>query len=187
MRSIACNASLAEALPFLMLLSKERKMRSLSLLPASCTALVLAATAAAAQPARTDAGPPPVKALTLMSSAVPSSDLEKSIAFYTKGLGMTLAGRTEMGSVTEAPLSFPGGGPYLMLLHPKTPGTQITPRSALDRMIFAVPDLKALVERLGAAGYQIKGKISENAQYHVSVAQLEDPDGNHIELVQRGQ
>jgi catechol 2,3-dioxygenase-like lactoylglutathione lyase family enzyme len=120
-----------------------------------------------------------------MASCIPSSDLERSIAFYTNGLGMTLGGRVEMGTVVEAPLMFPGGGTYLMLQHPKAAGTALPPRGALNRVVLAVPDVKALVARLAAAGYQIKGKVNENSQYRVTIAQLEDPDGNHIELVQR--
>ena len=156
----------------------------MTLLTASIASL-LALTEAHAQPApaRNEEALPPVKAVTMMAAAVPSSDLDKSIAFYTKGLGMTLAGRMEMGMVIEAPLMFPGSGAYLMLQHPKTAGAALPARGTLNRVILAVPDLKSLAAQLSAAGYPIK--VNENAQYHVAVAMLEDPDGNHIELVQR--
>ena len=132
-----------------------------------------------------DAAPKPVKALTMMAASIPCSDLDRSIAFYTKGLGMTMAGKVEMGSVTEVPLMFPGSGAYLMLQYPKTAGTQLPIRGALNRIVLNVPDLKALETQLKSAGYQLKGKINEMAQYKVAVAHVEDPDGNHLELVQR--
>ena len=50
-----------------------------------------------------------------------------------------------------------------------------------------VPDLIALEAQLKAAGYKLKAAINEIRQYHVSVGQLEDPDGNQIELIQRTQ
>jgi lactoylglutathione lyase len=158
---------------------------SSKLLVASAIAF-LTVTGAQAQPAPSEnAGPPAVTALTMMASAVPCSNLDRSVDFYTKGLGMTLGGRLEMGTVTEAPLMFPGGGAYLMLQNPKAAGTPLPPRSMLGRVILAVPDLKALEARLKSAGYHLKGPINEQPKYHVAVGMLEDPDGNAIELVQR--
>jgi len=131
------------------------------------------------------AEPPAAKALTMMSTSIPSSDIDRSIAFYTKGLGMTVTRRMEMGSIVEVPLDFPGGGANLILQHPKAEGASLPIRGSLSRILLLVPDLKALEAHLNAAGYQLKGKINEMAQYKVAVAQLEDPDGNHIELIQR--
>lgn len=160
-------------------------MRLRMILLAAGAAATLTVTGAQAQPTQPQsaAGLPPVKALTMLAAAIPASDLDKSIAFYTKGLGMTLAGKMEMGAVVEAPLMFPGSGAYLMLQHPKTAGAALPARGALNRVILAVPDLKSLAAQLNAAGYPVT--VRENAQFHVAVAMLEDPDGNHIELVQR--
>ena len=80
--------------------------------------LAVLAGASTAQAAAED-GPPPVASLSMMASTLPCSDLDRSIAFYTNGLGMTLAGRIEMPSGTEAPLRFPGGGAYIILFKPK--------------------------------------------------------------------
>ena len=97
---------------------------------------------------------------------------------------MTLTRRIEMPSGTQAPLMFPGGGAYIILFKPKvdTPGAA---RGSLNRLIRAVPDIKALEVRLNAAGYHLSAPIAEQPKYHVAVGQLEDPDGNHLELVQR--
>jgi predicted enzyme related to lactoylglutathione lyase len=148
-------------------------------------AVLAAAVPAAAQAQAADAGPPPVSQLQLMGTAAPSSDLARSLAFYTGGLGMVSRGRVEMGAVTEAPLMFPGGGAYLILLHPKEAAAPLAPRGMLNRIILAVPDLDALEARLTKAGYRLDGPIRRMPQYGVAVGQLTDPDGNHIELVQR--
>ena len=89
-----------------------------------------------------------------------------------------------MPSGTEAPLMFPGGGAYIILFKPKT-DTSVAARGSLNRLILAVPDIKALEVKLNAAGYHLSAPIAEQAKYHVAVGQLEDPDGNHLELVQR--
>lgn len=156
-----------------------------AILLAAGAAIALSAGAAQAQSAPSDGSLQPVKALTLVASSIPSSDLDRSIAFYTKGLGLTVGGRVEMGSVTEVPLLLPGGSAYMMLQHPKAAGAPLPVRGMLNRILIASPDLKALVARLAAAGYPLKGKLNENLQYKVAITQIEDPDGNHIELVQK--
>jgi catechol 2,3-dioxygenase-like lactoylglutathione lyase family enzyme len=145
-----------------------------------------AAAAAAAQAAPGEnESPPPVTTLSMMASVLPCSDLDRSIAFYTNGLGMTLARRIEMPSGIEAPLMFQGGGPYIILFKPKAGGAAIAASGSLHRIVLAVPDIKALEARLIAAGYHLSAPIAQQAKYHVAVGQLEDPDGNHLELVQR--
>ena len=133
------------------------------------------------------AEPTPAKSLAMMSTTLPCSDIERSIAFYTKGLGLTVARRMEMGSVIEVHLAFPDGGTSLILMHPKASNAALPERGSLARVILAVPDLKALQGQLESAGYPLDGPIREIAQYKVAIANVADPDGNHFELVQRKQ
>ena len=149
-------------------------------------AAVLAASQVQAQPAQTMTAPPPAKALAMMGVAVPCSDIDKAVAFYTNGLGLTAGPRMEMATITEVPLIAPGGGAYMILTKPKTADAPIAPRTALSRVILAVPDVKALQAKLEAAGYHLSAPLNEEAKFHVTVGMLEDPDGNHIEMVQRG-
>jgi catechol 2,3-dioxygenase-like lactoylglutathione lyase family enzyme len=144
----------------------------------------LATVAAAAEPA--PAMPPPAATLGLMSATFAATDLDRSIAFYTKGLGLTLAGRIENPQATEVPLLFPAGGPTLLLIKGRgapRPVQGSPPR--IGRVIVNVPDLRALQARLEAAGYGLAQPLSENPQHHVLVAVVTDPDGNELELVQR--
>jgi catechol 2,3-dioxygenase-like lactoylglutathione lyase family enzyme len=129
---------------------------------------------------------PKVEALTMMSVAVPSSDLDRSVDFYTKGLGLTVAGRNEVASASEVMLAFPGGGSGLMLLKPKVAGAALTPRGTPNRVILTTPDMAALAARLTSAGYKLAGPIRDLPQYKVKVGFVSDPDGNNIELVELG-
>src|SRR5579862_1518844 len=149
--------------------------------PAALAAF-LASVASAQQPAddKGHAG----KALTMLGAAIPVTNLDRTLAFYTKGLGMQATPRREMKDVTEEPLTFPGGGAYLILLLPKTPAAIYSPPPT-QRVILDVPDLRALESQLKANGYQLDGAINENPQHHYAVGQINDPDGNHLELVQR--
>jgi Glyoxalase/Bleomycin resistance protein/Dioxygenase superfamily len=45
------------------------------------------------------------KGLTLLAAGIPCSDLDRSIAFYTKGLGFSLGTRLDADGVVEAPLT----------------------------------------------------------------------------------
>ena len=98
---------------------------------------------------------------------------------------MQMTTRMDARDVIEAPLTFPGGGPYLVLLWQKVQGAASYAPPATQRVILDVPDLKVLDSQLKANGYELKGPISDNPQHHVAVAHVDDPDGNHLELVQR--
>jgi len=127
----------------------------------------------------------PGRALTMLGTAIPVLNLDRSLEFFTKGLGLQATPRRDVGEVVEEPLMFPGGGPYLILLWHKAPKATIASAPDTQRVILDVPDLKALASRLEANGYRLKGPISDNPQHHISVAHVDDPDGNHFELVQR--
>ena len=147
-------------------------------------AAVAVGLAANAQPA---AMPSPPGAIKLMSATFASTDLDRAIAFYTTGLGLKVAARIENPSNSEVPLLFPGGGMSLLLIKSKG-GAGATPGGPprVGRVIVDVPDLRALAAQLEAAGYPLRTPVIDNKQHHVMVAVVVDPDGNELELVQRG-
>ena len=153
---------------------------------ATAVAAVALGLGCAAAQAQTASGPPAAKALSVMSATFASSDLDRSIAFYTKGLGLTAAGRMERAEVTEVPMLFPGGGMSLLLMKWKGDAAAPDGKPRIGRLILNVPDLKALAARFEAAGYRLKRPIAEQPTYHILVGLIEDPDGNQLELVQRG-
>jgi predicted enzyme related to lactoylglutathione lyase len=159
-------------------------MKYCMLLMAAGAALTIGGSHAQTRPAASpaQAGPAPVKAIVMMSAVMPSTDFERSKAFYVKGMGMTAS---PGANPRELVLSFPGGGSNLMLML-STPAAGAPPR-APGSAILQVPDMKALVASLSAAGYAMKGNVVEMAQYHISVGNVEDPDGNHFEIIARSQ
>jgi len=160
-------------------------MRSAKIAAVAAAALGMAAGFAHAQtPAA--AGPPAAKALSVMSATFAASDLDRSIAFYTKGLGLTVLEPMERKEVTEVPVLFPGGGMSLLLMKWKGDAAAPGGKPRIGRLILNVPDLRALAARLSAAGYQLQRPIAEQPQFHILAAVVEDPDGNELELVQRG-
>src|SRR5262245_38615018 len=108
------------------------------ILKAAALAAIAALACSAAQ-AQT-AGPPAAKALTVMSATFASTDLDRSIAFYTKGLGLTAAARMERKEVTEVPLLFPGGGMSLLLIKWKGDAASPQGKPRIGRLILNVPD-----------------------------------------------
>jgi predicted enzyme related to lactoylglutathione lyase len=155
------------------------------ILLAAGMAAALAASHAQAQTAPNPMAPQPAKALTMMGAAIPCTDIDRSLAFYTTGLGLTAGPRMEPGAVIEVPMIFPGGGPYLVLTKQKTDNGAAAVQGQPTRVILAVPDVKALAAKLSAAGYRLAHPINEEAKFHVTVGLVDDPDGNHVELVQR--
>jgi hypothetical protein len=129
-----------------------------------------------AAPNPAQAGPAPVKAAIMMSAVMPSTDFERSKTFYVKGLGFTTF---PAANPRELVVVFPGGGSSLMLNLVK-PGERPP-----GRAILQVPDMKAFVAGLAAAGFAMEGKINELAQYHIALGNVKDPDGNAFEVIAR--
>ena len=48
----------------------------------------------------------------------------------------------------------------------------------VERIVLAVPDIKALESKLIAAGYHLNAPIAQQAKYQC-VGQVGDPDGDH--------
>ena len=154
-------------------MGEESMSRRALALALACGLIVLAAAPAAR-------AEPPAPALSLLAAAIPSTDLARSTAFYTEGLGMKAAGRVGP-TAAEAPLLFPGGGAILMLVRQDGAAPPASPK----RVVLSTPDLAALAARLAAAGHPLKAAPHANPGLHVIVGMVEDPDGNVLELVQR--
>lgn len=153
--------------------------RILPLGTAATLAALVSLGSAAAQD-RPDRTPTPAKAMSLMSAVLPSSDLERSTVFYTRGLGMTAA---RGANAREVVLRLPGGTASIMLLKPEA---DTAAPFGPSRVILEVPDIKAVAATLQSAGHGLRGPISENPKYGISIAWVDDPDGNALELIQRG-
>jgi catechol 2,3-dioxygenase-like lactoylglutathione lyase family enzyme len=126
------------------------------------------------------------------------SDLERSLRFYTEGLGFTVAHRVD-GDDSWAALAeidppvqmtaqfIEKDGSRVELLAYAKPGTQGTPSKArnelgLTHLAFHVDDLEAVAARLVELGAKpIESTRTTLPGFKLLV--LEDPDGNRIELL----
>jgi lactoylglutathione lyase len=106
------------------------------------------------------------------------TDMERSLKFYTEGLGLVITRRIPNGNVI---LNAEGKSPtpFIMLLpHPSAAGTPpLQVGNGLSRIFLRTADVAAMHARLTAAGYK-PGAISAGS----GVFFVDDPDGYHYEI-----
>jgi lactoylglutathione lyase len=115
-------------------------------------------------------------------------DLERSVAFYTRLLGMVETRRRDVpeGKYTLVFLAFPDD--------PSGAEIELTYNYGVDRydlgtayghIAIGVPDVYAACDRLRAAGAKITREPGPVKFGTTVIAFVEDPDGYKIELIQR--
>jgi lactoylglutathione lyase len=109
---------------------------------------------------------------------------QKSIDFYTKLLGMKVAGRSKIEQTKGETISLqsPESGCILELNYYEKDSPYNTPYSAgegLDHLAFKVENLDKALEETRQAGYRVILEMKANGSRW---AYIEDPDGNWIEL-----
>ena len=126
----------------------------------------------------------------LLHTMIRVFDLEKSLDFYTRLLGMKLLRRKDFPT-GEFTLAFVGYGDeenstVIELTHnwPQKEPYQLG--SAFGHLAIAVPDVYAACERLKQAGVKIPRPPGPMKHGGSVIAFIEDPDGYKIELIQRG-
>ena len=118
------------------------------------------------------------------------TNLQRSIDFYTKVIGMHDMQHFRMPNMEEAFLSYEGSDyeAAIVLIYDSRHTGPYTPGDAFGPLAFITPDLKGTAERLKAAGYPLGpiGEVKSQFTYAktVSHAAGKDPDGYPIEIVQ---
>ena len=108
-------------------------------------------------------------------------DVARSVAFYTQHLGFTV-GRQQLPAFANVSL----GGTQILLSGPGAsgsrpmPGGQQQEPGGWNRVVLKVVDLPALVAQLKAAGVRFRNEMETGPGGRQ--IQIEDPDGNSIEL-----
>ena len=117
-------------------------------------------------------------------------DLDKSLDFYTRLLGMTLLRRTdyEGGRFT---LAFVGYGAesdtaVLELTHNWDQTEPYEIGTAYGHIAIGVPDIYKTCEQLAAEGVKIPRPPGPMKHGSTVIAFVEDPDGYKVELIERG-
>ncbi|MCH2395583.1 lactoylglutathione lyase [Oceanibaculum sp.] len=116
-------------------------------------------------------------------------DLDKSIDFYTRLLGMNLLRRTdyESGRFT---LAFVGYGDekantVIELSHNWDQAEPYTIGSGFGHLAIGVPDIYGTCEKLAAEGVNIPRPPGPMKHGGSVIAFIEDPDGYKVELIEK--
>lgn len=111
------------------------------------------------------------------------TDLERSIRFYTEGLGLQVASRLPGKPGPGAVLTAPGTArtPFI-LLRQRSPEARSAPPLALgdglSRIMIRVPDAAQAARRLKDAGYSVPDAAGKQIFF------VSDPDGYRFEIMQ---
>ena len=116
-------------------------------------------------------------------------DLQRSIDFYTRVLGMQLLRQSdnEVGRYTLAFLGFDGGNPGQaeIELTYNWGVDQYDMGTAYGHIALGVPDCAAACERIRAAGGVVTREAGPVKGGSTIIAFVQDPDGYKIELIER--
>jgi glyoxylase I family protein len=108
------------------------------------------------------------------------ADLDRAIAFYTKQLGFQLEQRSgPVATVVRGSLHLLLSGPRSSGSRPMPDGRRQEP-GGWNRIVLYVDDLDALVTSLRGAGTKFRNTVEVGPGG--KQIQIEDPDGNPIEL-----
>lgn len=120
----------------------------------------------------------------LIYTGIRVKDVEKSIEFYTKLLGMKVTGRTKIGATkgeTVGLVSEDGG--HLLELNYYGKGSDFDTRygvgEGLDHLAFQVDDLKKAIAEATQAGYPVVLDMKTKTSRWTYI---KDPNGIYIEL-----
>ncbi len=125
----------------------------------------------------------------LLHTMIRVIDLEKSLDFYTRLLGMTLLRRTDYPS-GRFTLAFVGYdqeavGAVIELTHNWDQTEPYVLGSGFGHIAIGVPDIHGACQRLAAAGVPIPRPPGPMKHGGTVIAFAEDPDGYRIELIER--
>jgi lactoylglutathione lyase len=125
----------------------------------------------------------------LLHTMIRVFDMDKSIDFYTRHLGMKLLRRKDYPS-GEFTLAFVGYGDendhtVVELTHNWGQKTPYDLGSAFGHLAIGVGDIYGTCEKLGAEGVKIPRAPGPMKHGGSVIAFIEDPDGYKIELIQK--
>ena len=124
-------------------------------------------------------------------ASIRTSNLDKSIDFYTKFLGLQLTSRREIPE-NNAEIAFlkdpEAKGATLELTFYRNQRSFVQPEyedRLFDHLAFEVKDMKKTIEAMGKEGVTITDEPFTLSATGTLIAFVEDPDGTLIELIER--
>ena len=114
------------------------------------------------------------------------SDLERSVDFYSRVLGMVELRRVKVSYMDEVIIGFEGRPP-LVLMH-YTDGSVRNYKDNPVKLVIYVDDPVDLFERVKAEGLPVVREPGPSAEMDGAIiALIKDPDGYVLEFIQRQQ
>ena len=127
---------------------------------------------------------------SLLHTMLRVRDLDQSVAFYTKMLGMMELRRREVpeGKYTLAFVGYGDGGGVgeIELTYNWDQTTPYDVGTGFGHLAVGLPDIYQACERIKAAGGKVTREAGPVKFGTTVIAFVEDPDGYKVELVQRG-
>jgi len=125
----------------------------------------------------------------LLHTMIRVRDMDKSIDFYTRHMGMDLIRRKDFPG-GEFTLAFLGYGnerehTVIELTHNWGQGEDYELGNGFGHLAIAVSDIYGLCERLAADGVPVPRPPGAMQHGTTVIAFIDDPDGYKIELIQR--
>jgi lactoylglutathione lyase len=122
---------------------------------------------------------------TLGAIGIGVSDLQRSADFYMRVLGMKQLQTFKLPHMDEIVLGLEGSrGSAIVLMH-WTDGSERNYKNLPVKLVFYVPDPKALAQRIREAGFEIVREPTPVPTLgNALVCFAKDPDGYLIELLQ---
>lgn len=126
--------------------------------------------------------------VTLAAARIGAKDVEGVAKFYESAFGMQEFMRLDMPGIKEIMLNFgktrdeakANPNPWIVIMGRDTDDVKEVPH-----LVLYVPDMKATVAAVKAAGGKVEGKPSAFGEQGMIVGFAADPAGNRMELIQQ--
>jgi lactoylglutathione lyase len=119
----------------------------------------------------------------ISSFGIEVGDLERSLAFYTEVLGLTVTFTIDNDDLHEVGVSDGQGGPAVLLMrHKNAPAPAV--RAKDQKIVFITTDVVALHAAAVAAGAPSDREPTPYPGTDITIAMVRDPDGYLVEIIQ---
>jgi lactoylglutathione lyase len=112
-------------------------------------------------------------------------DLDRSVEFYTKALGLEEKMKFDAGELHEVFVSGEGDGPAILLVKHADRTDAPVPWSGFEKIVFVTDDVGALHERVVAGGGESVRAPFAIEKMGIRIAVVRDPDGYVLELIEQ--
>jgi len=121
--------------------------------------------------------------LRISSFGIEVGDLERSLAFYTEVLGLTVTFTIDNDDLHEVGVSDGQGGPAVLLMrHKNAPAPAAGAKD--QKIVFITTDVVALYAAAVAVGAPSDREPTPYPGTDITIAMVRDPDGYLVEIIQ---